>query len=374
MVKFFKKSWEMVLGTFKHFMADNAQRMGAALAYYGVLALPAILVTLVFIASIFYNSPDTSSKVATEVNSLMGQKSGQFLKSMMTNPQIHGKGPFATGVAIVVLIISATGVFAELQSDLNSVWGVEARSDIGWFWMILNRVFSFLLLVAIGILLVASLAASTALASLQGSVSDALPGGKQLWHAVEFIISCGIITALFAIIYKFLPDARPHWRDVWVGALVTAFLFTVGKLLLGLYLGSGSVSSPYGVAGSIVLLLVWVYYSAQIFLFGAEFTQIYASRHNRSIQPSKQGMWKAQGQEAIEDREEARTAGKPARTDFTPKPAASSAKTSAPAAAEPAPRAPTAPAPAPTVAHGRETLHELADRVHSWPVLHRGRA
>jgi membrane protein len=342
MTKWFKKSWELIMTATRHWVADDAQRMGAALAYYGVLALPAILVTLLYVVGLFYNSHDTNSKVAQEITSLMGQKSSQFIQSLMSQTQIHGKGPLATGIGIVVLLLSATGVFAELQSDLNSVWGVEQKSNGGWGRMIVNRVLLLLLLVAIGVLLVVSLLASTALAAMQGSVFDSFPGGKQLAHAVEFVLSCGVITVLFAMIFKFVPDARAHWRDVWIGALVTAFLFTVGKVLLGLYLGYGSVASAYGVAGSIVLILVWVYYSAQIFLFGAEFTQVYANQHGRAITPSKEAVWKAEGEGAKEDIEEAQTNGKPEKTEWKP----------------------------PSGAQREEAaVHELADRVHGWQSL-----
>lgn len=346
---FFKRCWNLIMKSAKHWLVDNAQRMGAALAFYGILALPAILVTLIYVASVFYNSPNTGARVSKEINSLMGQKSGELFSSLLSSRQTHGHGPFATGVAVVVLIISATGVFAELQSDLNSVWGVEERSDVGWLWMIINRLFAFLLIIAIGILLVISVLVSTAIATVAGHIGNKLPGGVHLWHAVEFLVSCGIITVLFAMIFKFLPHAHPHWRDVWVGALVTAILFTIGKLLLGLYLGMSSTTSAYGVAGSTVLIMLWVYYSAQIFLYGAEFTQIYASEHGRSIKPSKQAMWKAEGQGALEDREEANTSGKPVRADYTPQP-------------KPAPAAQTHEAPP----HRGGTLGELAERVHSW--------
>ncbi|HWF20350.1 MAG TPA: YihY/virulence factor BrkB family protein, partial [Verrucomicrobiae bacterium] len=292
----------------------------------------------------------------------MGQKSGQFIQSLMSQTQVHGKGPLATGIGIVVLILSATGVFAELQSDLNSMWGVEQKSNVGWSRMIVNRALLFVLLVAIGILLVVSLLASTAIAAMQGSVFDSIPGGKQLAHGVEFLVSCGVITVLFTMIFKFLPDARPHWRDVWVGALVTAFLFTVGKVLLALYLGYGSVASPYGVAGSIVLILVWVYYSAQIFLYGAEFTQVYASEHGRAIKPAKTAQWKSEGEGAKEDREEAQTQGKPKKTEWTsnqPATAGSARTRSSENRGEPK-HAP---------AHAGDTVHDLADRVHGWHSL-----
>jgi membrane protein len=353
MGKKLKRLWKMIFASAKHWLADDAQRMGAALAYFGVLALPAILVVLVYVVGLFYNSPDSHAKMTQEINSLMGQKSNQFIQGLMSNAQIQGKGPMATAIAVVVLIISVTGVFAELQSDLNSIWGVEQKPDIGWGRMILNRGLLLLMMIGIGILLVVSLLASAALTSIQKG--GALPGGAQLWHGLEFIVSCGVITVLFAMVFKFLPNTRAHWRDIWIGSFATAILFTIGKLLLGIYLGSGSISSAYGVAGSIVITLVWVYYSAQIFLYGAEFTQIYASEHGRSIQPSKEAMWKAEGEGAAEDREEAHTGGKPKKTDFEPKQTPVTAKTAG--TGNDREEEPDKP---------RETVHKLGDRIRHW--------
>ncbi|MDB6021746.1 MAG: putative rane protein, partial [Pedosphaera sp.] len=234
MVKFIKEGWELLKATVKHWQADNAPRLGAALAYYGVLALPPILVILLFIVSLFYNSQAASSQVSQQLGTVLGQQNAQYVQKLMSSTQVHGKGPVATGIAIVVLILSATGFFVELQSDLDSAWGVEQKSDIGWLGLIVNRVLSFVLLIAIGILLVSSVLASTALTAVQGSVGSSFPGGTVLWRSVDLLVSCGIITVLFAMIYKFLPDARVRWRDVWAGALLTAILFTVGKFLLGL--------------------------------------------------------------------------------------------------------------------------------------------
>lgn len=369
MIKRLKNVWNIIWTTAKHWLADDAQRMGAALAYYGVLALPAILMTILYVIGIFYKSPDTKSKVTTMLNSLMGEKSNDFLQQLITNNKFHGKGIVATAIAVVVVILSVTGVFAELQSDLNSMWGLEQKPDLGWLRMLFNRVLLFLMLIGIGILLVLSLLTTTALTSVHGSGAASLPGGKQLWHVVEFIVSCGITTVLFAMIFKFLPNARTHWRDIFVGALVTAFLFNIGKLVLGVYLGSGSVSSAFGVAGSIVVTLVWVFYSAQIFLYGAEFTQIYASTHGRAIKPSKEAMWKAKGEGAREDREEANTSGKPQKTDWTP-PKEAQATNKGHISDDTRPRkSPKQKEHQPE--NAEDTVHDIADRVHGWQSLRR---
>src|SRR4051812_6340266 len=232
-----KTGWTLVKASASHWKADKAQRLGAALAYYAVLALPPILVIFLFIISLFYDPRTASTELSQQLNSVLGENGGRFLQTVMSNPQIHGRGVLATSIAIVALILTATGFFLELQSALNTVWGVEQKPDVGWRGMIVNRLLSFLSLIVIGILIVISLLASTLLAAVQKSIGNEIPGGGVVWRVAEFAVSFGIMTLLFALIYKILPDVRIRWRDVLIGAAVTALLFTIGKLLLGLYLG-----------------------------------------------------------------------------------------------------------------------------------------
>jgi membrane protein len=353
-----KTGWELIKASASHWKADKAQRLGAALAYYAVVALPPILVIFLFIISLFYDPRSASSQFSQQLNSLLGESGGRFMQTLMSNPQIHGKGLTATSIAIITLILTASGFFLELQSALNSVWGVEQRPEIGWRGLILNRLLSFLSLIVIGVLIVVSLLVSTVLAAVQRSLGNAIPGGQTPWRAVEFIASFGIGTLLFALIYKILPDVRVRWRDVLVGGAMTALLFTVGKILLGLYLGRSSVGSAYGVAGSLVLILVWIYYSAQIFLFGAEFTQAYANRLGKRITPSRHARWEAEGESAAEDRAEVEEGSgrepQPVRTRSG----------QVPELGKPAQRQiPSAQSPAQA---GGQTLREIAGRIHSW--------
>ncbi len=366
-----KVLWELLRDTTKHWQADHAQRLGAALAYYAVLALPPILVILLYIASLFYNAHAASSQFSHAFNSVLGPKSGQFLQTLTASTQTHGKGPLATGVAVIALLFSASGFFLELQSALNSAWGVEQRSDAGLKAIILNRLVSFLVLAGIGLVLVAFLLATAGLAAVQKAMGNSIPGGPWVWRTVEFLVSFGVTTALFALIYKLLPDVKVRWRDVWIGAAVTALLFNLGKLLLGLYFAHSSIASAYGVAGSLILILVWIYYSAQIFLFGAEFTQVYANRFGRPILPTKQAAWKSEGESATEDVQEARqgkaaAARSPGKVEEPqpqpqPQPASRShdADTGAPPEKEPR----------------RKLLDEMAEHIHSWRGLvhHRNR-
>src|SRR5262249_51415293 len=194
-------------------------------------------------------------------------------------------GILATAVSLVVLLLGATGVFAELQEDLNIVWNVESRRPSGIWAAIKDRFLSFVMVLVIGFLLLVSLVASAALTALGKYASELLPQSTVWLRLAELAISLGLFTLLFAMIYKILPDAEVAWGDVWVGAAVTALLFTIGKFLIGLYLGSSGIGSTYGAAGSLAVFLVWVYYSAQILFFGAEFTQVYAQRRGHSIVP-----------------------------------------------------------------------------------------
>ena len=193
----------------------------------------------------------------------------------------------ASIISIIVLLIGASGVFAQLQDALNTVWNVKAKPKGGIWLFIRKRLLSFGMVLVIGFLLLVSLIVSAVLAGISKLEISPLPGFTPLWQFLNFGVSFGFISLLFALIYKYLPDAKIRWKDVWVGAIITALLFSLGKYLIGLYLGRGSFGSAYGAAGSLIVFLAWVFYSAQILLFGAEFTQVYARKYGRQIRPNK---------------------------------------------------------------------------------------
>ncbi|MDB6022547.1 MAG: Ribonuclease [Pedosphaera sp.] len=197
----------------------------------------------------------------------------------------------ASAIAIVTLLITATGVFMELQDALNLVWGVEENPGLGWRGFIKNRLLSFALIVGIGFLLLVSLLVSAGLEAAGKYFGGLLPGSVGSWRLVNTLVSFGVVTLLFALIFKVLPDVKITWRDVWIGAAITALLFTAGKFLIGMYLGRSTIVSAYGAAGSVVIVLLWVYYSAQILYFGAELTQAYACRFGQRIEPAKNAHW-----------------------------------------------------------------------------------
>src|SRR5262249_12568754 len=237
-------------------------------------------------------------RLVTEIQDLVGPQGAQAIQTLLVNAQEPTTGVLATLVSVVVLLAGATGVFSALQDALNIVWEVEAQRPSGVWAAIKDRFFSFVMVLTIGFLLLVSLVASAALTALSHFAGELLPHSGRWLRVADFGVSVAVITLLFAMLYKVLPDARVAWRDVWVGAAVTAPPFTFGKFLIGLSLGSSSIGSAYGAAGSLAVFLVWVYYSAQILFLGAEFTQVYAQRRGRPIVPKANAVARAHSSQA----------------------------------------------------------------------------
>jgi membrane protein len=287
----FKSFWGLIQSAASGWMADKSPRLGAALSYYTVFAIPPLFVIVLFIASPVFDPGDVQSQLFSQVGGLVGEKSAEAIQSAMAAQYQNNKGMVASIIAIAMLLVTSTGFFIELQGALNTIWGVEAKPGQGIVGFIRNRLLSFAMVVGIGFLLMVSLVVSAALAAFGKYMSNLAPGLGVVGEVANAGVSFAVITALFAMIFKVLPDVKIAWRDVWVGAVVTSLLFTLGKLLLGLYLGKSSVVTAYGAAGSIVLILLWVYYSAQILFFGAEVTQIYANRFGKHLEPKKNARW-----------------------------------------------------------------------------------
>ena len=256
---------------------DHAQSMGAALSYYTVFSIAPLLLIAISVAGLVFGQDAAQGAVVDQLQGLIGQNGAQAIQDLLKNVSRPSSGIFATVVGVVVLVIGATSVFAELQDDLNRIWQVPTRKKVSSWWAFLRtRLLSIGMIFAMGFMLLVSLAASAAFDAFAVWSTSALAGWEGLAHAVNFVVSFVLTTALFAMIYRFMPQATIEWRDVGIGALVTALLFTVGKTLIGLYIGKSALASGFGAAGSLAVLLAWVYYSAQIFLFGAEFTWAYA--------------------------------------------------------------------------------------------------
>jgi membrane protein len=217
---------------------------------------------------------------------MMGTRGADIVNSLLANAQQPSSGIFASIVAFLILLFGASGVFIELRGALNTIWEVKAKTNAGWKGMLKERLFSFGMVLSIGFLLLVSLLLSAALAFIGKFFEQLVPIPPAVLEAANFVLSFAVIAVLFALMFKFVPAVHIPWRDVQIGALGTALLFTIGKFLLGLYLGKASVGSAYGAAGSLVAVIVWVYYSAQIFFFGAEFTRVYSDSHAHPSQPT----------------------------------------------------------------------------------------
>ncbi len=271
--------------TFEEWNQHKAPRLAAALAYYTVFSLSPLLIIIVAIAGLYFGQQAAQNQIVGQIQGLVGKQSASLIQTMMSSTYHPGTNIIATVIGVVTLLLGAIGVFGQLQDSLNTVWEVQPVASGGIMGMIRNRILSFGLLLATGFLLLVSLVLSAGLQATSQYFASALPIPPGTLEALNFVLSFLVITLLFAMIYKFLPDAEIHWRDVWHGAAFTALLFTIGKFLIGLYLGRSSVSSAYGAAGALVILLLWIYYSALILFFGAEFTRVYANTYGSKVEP-----------------------------------------------------------------------------------------
>jgi membrane protein len=274
-----KQVWGVLTSAFGGWMNDRCLTMGAAIAYYTVFSLAPMLILVIATAGLAFGQEAARGAIVRQFAGLMGREGAAALQAMIESASNTGAGIVATVIGVVTLLLAATGAFAEMQAALNVIWKAEPPKVNAVWGLIRQRLLSLSLILAIGFLSLVSLVISTALAAFGDYLTGALPGVEVIVQALNFVVSFLVIAALFAMIFKLLPDATIAWRDVRFGALVTALLFTVGKFLISLYIGSSSVASSYGAAGAFVIILLWIYYSAQIFLFGAEITRAYAESH-----------------------------------------------------------------------------------------------
>jgi len=274
-----KAIFAMLKQTVTDWSNDNAPSRAASLSYYTVFSIAPLLIIAVAVAALAFGRAAVSGQLQHELEGLVGSGSAKAVQEMMVSASEPASGILATLLGIATLVAGAMGAFTELQDALNAIWRVEKKKSAGIFGFLRSRLLSFAMIGVIAFLLLVSLVVSTALSAFGHFARAELPGGEILFHALNLIVSFGVITVLFAAIYKVLPDAKVAWGDVWLGAAVTSFLFSIGKLLIGLYLGKTGVASSYGAAGSFAVLLIWINYSAMILFLGAEFTHVYAQSH-----------------------------------------------------------------------------------------------
>jgi membrane protein len=286
---FFSNAFGLLKQTGQEFLEDKAPQLGAALAYYTVFSLaPLILVLLAAVGTIFRNDPAGAwNKITQQMSYFLDESAVQVVQNIAQKASQPGKSTMASIIGIALALFGASGVFGQLQDALNTIWEVKAKPTRGIWGFLRNRFLSFAMVGGVCFLLLVSLTLESLLKGFSHYVQSVLPGGVIVAMSVYLIFDFVVIVFLFAMIFKFLPDATIQWRDVWIGAVITAIFFGIGKWLLGLYLGSGAAGAAYGPASSLITLLLWVYYSSQILLFGAEFTQVYADRSGRGVKPDE---------------------------------------------------------------------------------------
>jgi membrane protein len=279
-------TWQLLKSTVAQWLEDQPFQLSSSLSYYTLFSLAPLLIIIIAIAGFAFGRQAAQQEIVGTIQGMIGQQSAEAVQGMIQNAGSQPKtGIIATVVGIVTLILGAGGVVGQLQTSLNTIWGVAPKPGQGVFGFLRQRFISFAMVSGIGFLLLVSLVVSAVLSSLTRWIGTFFGGTQVIAHALDVIVSFVLVTALFGIIYKFLPDVRIKWRDVWTGAALTSMLFTIGKFLIALYLGHSAISSTYGAAGSIIAVLLWVYYSSLIFFLGAEFTQVYATHYGSGVGP-----------------------------------------------------------------------------------------
>lgn len=274
--------------SFNEFIADNAMKLSASLSYYTIFSLPPLLIVIINLCGFIFGREAVSGELFGQINGLVGNEAAMQIQEAIRNVHLAGGNTFASVIGVIFLLIGASGVFAEIQDSINHIWGIKPKPKKGLIKFIKNRLMSFSMIGSVGFLLMVGLIINTLLDIISERLSDHLLHDTfYLYHTLNMLILFIIITILFMFIYKTLPDGKIAFRDCAIGAAFTSFLFMVGKFAIGAYLGSSMIASWYGAAGSVILILVWVYYSAIILYFGAEFTKVYAITHGDKIVPNE---------------------------------------------------------------------------------------
>lgn len=292
MKSFFRKTWDILKDINEKIQNNDPFSYSASIAYSTIFSLPAVLIIIVRIASYFYSDEAVNGELYGQLSGLVGKKSSLMIQEAIKNANQSGVGVIATTIGIITLAVSATTVFLSIQNGLNNIWGVKPKPEKGLIKLLVNRLLSFAIVVSMGFIMLVSFVIDAVLVVLQGYISKILSGLTAiLMQAINYSISLAVTTIIFAMIFKVLPDAKIKWKDVWIGAFATTIFFIIGRFLIGLYLGNSSVGSTYGAAGSVVVILVWVYYSSFIMLLGAIFTQVFSIHRGRRILPTNQAVF-----------------------------------------------------------------------------------
>jgi membrane protein len=283
-----KSIWQFLKTTINEWVEAEPFQLAAALSYYTLFSLAPLLLIAIGVAGFVFGREAAQNQIVETLQGMIGQDSATTVQEMIQASNEKPKtGMISTVIGFVALLFGAGGVVGQLQTSLNRIWEVTPKPGQGIWGFIRQRFFSFAMVLSIGFLLLVSLVVTAVLSSFTGMLSSLLGDATFVAHAIDIVVSFGFVTLLFALIYKYVPDVEIEWRDVWVGAALTAILFTVGKYLIGLYIGTSGVSSTFGAAGSLITILVWVYYSSLIFFLGAEFTRVYATQYGSGVAPAE---------------------------------------------------------------------------------------
>lgn len=280
-------TWDVLKHTFAEFNDDNAIKLSASLAYYTIFSIPPLSIIIIAVCGFFFGREAVTGRFYAQIDELVGKDAALQIQNTIKNTELNDSNTFGLIFGIIVLLIGASGVFAEIQSSINYIWGLRAKPEKGFKKFIQNRLMSFSMVGALGFLLLVSLLASTILDLMNEKLKIIFADATfYLFYVINIIVVFTIITLLFAIIFRTLPDGRLAWKDTLIGSCVTAVLFMLGKFGISIYIGNSDVASVYGAAGSVIIILVWVYYSAIILYFGAEFTKVYAYSYGKKIIPN----------------------------------------------------------------------------------------
>ncbi len=284
----FKGMWEVLKNSFSGFSDDKVMKLSAALAYYTVFSIGPLLIVIVFVCSLFFGREAIEGTIYGQIQGFVGHDAAIQLQEIIKNAAIGGKGKVAAIIGIITLLIGATSMFAEMQESINMIWGLKAKPNSGWWPFVKNRLLSFGVIGSLGFLLLVSLGISGLIDALSTRLKNHFPDVTiTIFYIINLVINFGVISLLFGVIFKVLPDAKIKWKDVMAGAIATAVLFMAGKFAISFYISQSKVGSIYGAAGSLVILLVWIYYSSFILYFGAEFTKAYAVKYGDNITPNE---------------------------------------------------------------------------------------
>ncbi|WP_344828070.1 YihY/virulence factor BrkB family protein [Rurimicrobium arvi] len=288
MKKRFKAIWQMIADTFRLYSDGHISKLSGSLAYFTVFSMGPLLVVIISLCGIFLSREAIEGQVYQVLVNFVGSDTANQLQEIIRNASVQGKSKLAALIGIITLLVGATTVFAEIQDSINQIWGLKPKPSQGWLQYLKNRVLSFSVIISLGFLLLVSLALSAVIEMINSRLQRMIPGATvAVFYIINLILTIGISTLIFATIFRVLPDARIRWRDVMAGAITTAILFLIGKFAISVYISQAKIGSTFGAAGSLVVLLVWVYYSSVILYLGAAFTKVYAVRYGKAIEPNK---------------------------------------------------------------------------------------